>query len=313
MGDGHPVSSCAMRTAMPLALLAVASSAAAVAQPAAKPAPAGTLLPPALTATLHGSWSEPVEPFRVVGNIYYVGAKNIASYLITTARGHILLDTGTREMEPVVAGNIEKLGFQRKDIKILLSGHAHFDHVQGHAAMQRATGAKVMALGDDAVALETGTDRSPIGAEGWEPVHVDRVLKDGDTVELGGTTMKAIWAPGHTPGCTVWTTTVTEKAKPYAVLFYACAGPNAGVQVVGNPKFPRLAEQSMASFQKLAPQKPDIVLLMHPQEQFKDKIEPIKAGATPHPLYNPEGWHKLMQDAQADLQKRIDAEKAKLP
>jgi len=260
---------------------------------------------------LHGSWSEATEPFRVVGNIYYVGAKNIASYLITTPKGHMLLDTGTREMEPVVRANIAKLGFKLGDIKIMLSGHAHFDHVQGHAAMQRATGAKVMALGDDALALESGTDRSPLSAEGWEPVHVDRVLKDGDTVTLGGTTMTAIWAPGHTPGCTVWTTKVTEKPRTYSVLFYACAGPNAGLQVVGNPRFPTLAEDAMASFRRLAQQKPDIFLLMHPAELFKDKVERIKAGETPHPLYNPAGWTKLMTDAEADLQSRIDAERAK--
>ena len=261
--------------------------------------------------TLHGSWSEAVEPFRVVGNIYYVGARNIASYLITTPRGHILLDTGTREMVPVVRASIAKLGFKLADIKIMLSGHAHFDHVQGHAAMQRATGAKVMALGDDALALESGTDRSPLGAEGWDPVHVDRVLKDGDTVTLGGTTMKAIWAPGHTPGCTVWTTKVTEKPRTYAVVFYACAGPNAGVQIVGNPRFPTLADDAMASFRRLAQDKPDIVLLMHPADLFKDKVERIKAGETPHPLYNPAGWAKLMAGAEADLQHRIDAERTR--
>src|SRR5262244_1902131 len=115
---------------------------------------------PSLAETIHGDWSAPVEPFRVVGNIYYVGAVNIASYLITTPEGHILLDTGTREMEPVVRASIEKLGFKLTDIHILLSGHAHYDHVQGHAAMKRATGARVMALGDDATALSSGTDRS---------------------------------------------------------------------------------------------------------------------------------------------------------
>ena len=279
--------------------------------PAPTPAAPASAAPPSLLATLHGAWSEPVEPFRVVGNIYYVGATNIASYLITTPKGHILLDTGTREMEPLVRASIEKLGFKLADIKIMLSGHAHFDHVQGHAAMQRATGAKVMALGDDAVALESGTDRSPLGAEGWDPVHVDRVLKDGDTVALGGTTMKAVWAPGHTPGCTVWTTTTKENARSYAVLFYACAGPNAGVQVVGNPKFPSLAEDAMASFHRLKARKPDIFLLMHPADLFKDKVDRIKAGETPHPLYNPTGWTKLMEQAELDLQKRIDAERAR--
>src|SRR5262249_29451632 len=237
-------------------------------------------------ADIHGPWSAPVEPFRVVGNIYYVGAKNIASYLIVTPKGDILLDTGTREMVPVVRGNIERLGFKLADVKILLSNHAHYDHVQGHAEMKRATGAKLMAIGDDAVALESGKDRSPLGDEGWEPVKVDRVLKDGDTVSLGGATMKAVWAPGHTPGCTVWTTRTREKDRSYDVVFYGCAGPNRGVQLVGNPRFPTLVEDSLATFRKLRKLAPDIVLTMHPEEIFEGKVARLRAGERPHPLYD---------------------------
>ena len=147
-------------------------------------------LSPEQRATFHGRMSEAVEPFHIVGNIYYVGARNIASYLITTPEGHIMIDTGTKEMHDVIRANVAKLGFKLKDIKILLSGHAHFDHVQGHAAMKKVTGAQVMALGEDARALSAGTDISPLGDEGWEPVKVDRVLKDGDTVTLGGITIQ---------------------------------------------------------------------------------------------------------------------------
>src|SRR5689334_2642892 len=152
-------------------------------------------LSPEQRATFHGQMSQPVEPFRIVGNIYYVGARNIASYLITTPAGHILIDTGTKEMEPVVRASIAKLGFELRDVKILLCGHAHYDHVGGHAAMKRATGARVMALGPDATALVAGKDLSPLGDEGWAPVTVDRTLADGDTVALGGTTLRANWAP----------------------------------------------------------------------------------------------------------------------
>src|SRR6266436_23132 len=147
-------------------------------------------LSPESRAQFHGEMSQPVEPFRIIGNIYYVGARNIASYLITTPQGDIMIDTGTKEMHSVILANIAKLGFKPQNIKILLSGHAHFDHVQGHAALQKATGAKVMALCDDAAALSSGKDRSPLGDEGLEPVRVDRVLKDGDTVSLGGTTLR---------------------------------------------------------------------------------------------------------------------------
>lgn len=262
-------------------------------------------LSPEQRAQFHGPYSEAVEPFRIVGNIHYVGAKNIASYLLTTPQGHIMIDTGTREMGPVIRTNVEKLGFKLKDVKILLSGHAHFDHVQGHAAMKQATGARVMALGDDAAALASGTDRSPLNDEGWEPVKVDRVLKDGDTVTLGGTTLRAVWAPGHTPGCTVWTTRVEDAGKPYSVAFYACGGPNAGVRLVGNSRFPHLVEETLGSFGRLKQLKPDIYLTMHPQSLFAGKVERIRARELPHPLYDPAGWTKMIADAEANFLKRV--------
>jgi metallo-beta-lactamase class B len=265
-------------------------------------------LSPEQRAQFHGPYSEAAEPFRIVGNLYYVGAKNIASYLFTTPQGHILIDTGTKEMGPVIGTSVEKLGFKLTDIKIMLSGHAHFDHVQGHAAMKRATGARVMAIGEDAAALASGTDRSPLGDEGWEPVQVDRVLKDGDTVTLGGTTLRAVWAPGHTPGCTVWTTTVREAGKPYSVAFYACGGPNAGVKVVGNSRFPHLVEETRRSFSRLKALKPDIYLTMHPQSLFAGKVERIKAGEIPHPLYDPDGWTKMIAGAEANFLERVDKE-----
>src|SRR5215467_2693558 len=144
-------------------------------------------LSPEARARFHGEMSQGVDPFHIIGNIYYVGARNIASYLITTPQGHIMIDTGTKEMHEVIRANIEKLGFKLQDVKILLSGHAHFDHVQGHAAMKKATGARVMAINEDAAALAAGMDKSPLGDEGWEPVAVERVLKDGETVTMGGT------------------------------------------------------------------------------------------------------------------------------
>lgn len=268
-------------------------------------------LSPEQRATFHGRQSEAVEPFRIVGNIYYVGARNIASYLITTPEGHIMIDTGTKEMHDVIRTNVEKLGFKLQDIKILLSGHAHFDHVQGHAAMKRLTGAKVMAIGEDARALEAGADLSPLGDEGWEPVKVDRVLKDGDTVMLGGTTLRAVLTPGHTPGCTTWTTGVEEKRRPYSVVFQACGGPNAGVKLIGNSKFPRLVENTLRTFQVQKTLKPDIYLPMHPETYFAGKVERIKAGETPHPLFDPDAYTKLISETEANFQKRVQEERAK--
>src|SRR4030095_1592257 len=156
----------------------------------------------------------PPEGFRIIGNIYWVGGE-YGSYLITTPQGHILHDTGTSEMHDVIVSNVKKLGFDVKDIKMLISSHAHFDHVQGHAAMKKLTGAQVIALGGDAAALEAGRDNSAGGVPGLVAVHVDRVIKDGDTISLGGVTLRALWVPGHTHGATVWITTVSGGEKKY--------------------------------------------------------------------------------------------------
>jgi metallo-beta-lactamase class B len=263
-------------------------------------------------AQFHGPYSQPEEPFRLIGNIYYVGAKNIASYLITTPQGHILIDTGTTEMTPVITANVQTLGFTLRDIKIMLSSHAHFDHVGGHAAMKKATGARVMAIRQDADALEAGMDRSPLGDEGWTPVKVDRVLKDGDTVTLGGTTLRAVWAPGHTPGCTVWTTSVPEAGKTYSVAMFGCGGPNAGVTLVGNQRFPTLVDDTLATFRKLKMLKPDIYVTGHPQMLFAGKIDRMKAGERPHVLLDPGGqaWTKMLDAAETNFMARVQAERA---
>ena len=261
-------------------------------------------------AQFHGPYSQPEDAFRLVGNIYYVGAKNIASYLITTPQGHISVDTGTSEMTPVITANVQKLGFKLQDIKIMLSSHAHFDHVGGHAAMQRATKARVMAIRQDADALQAGKDLSPLGDEGWGPVKVGRVLKDGDTVTLGGTTLKAVWAPGHTPGCTVWTTNVPDAGRTYSVALFGCGGPNAGVKVVDNPRFPTLADDALGTIRKLKTLKPDIYVTGHPQALFMGKIARLKAGERPHSLDDPAAWTKMLDEAEANFIKRVQAERA---
>jgi len=271
----------------------------------------GPLLTVEQRAQFHGPYSQPEDAFRLVGNIYYVGAKNIASYLIATPQGHILVDTGTVEMTPVITASVQKLGFKLQDIKIMLSSHAHFDHVGGHAAMRRATGARVMAIRQDADALQAGKDLSPLGDEGWEAVKVDRVLKDGETVALGGTTLTAVWAPGHTPGCTVWTTTVPDAGRMYSVALFGCGGPNAGVKVVGNQQFPTLADDALGTFHKLKALKPDIYVTGHPQALFMGKIERMKGGERPHPLDNPGAWTRMLDEAEANFVKRVQEEKGR--
>lgn len=261
-----------------------------------------------------GSYSAPVEPFRIVGNIHYVGGANIASYLITTPQGHILIDTGMKEMHEVIKNSVAKLGFKTSDIKIMLSSHAHFDHIEGHAAMKKLTGAQVMAMTGDAEALEAGKDNSALGAIGWEPVKVDRVLKHGETVSLGGTTLRALHAPGHTQGATTWITTVEDKGRQYTVAFLGGTTPNGGVPLFGNPRHKNVVEDTQRTFKTLKAEKvPDIVLVGHPQAMFAGKIEGIKAGVTPHPLLNAaEAWTRQLANGRANFEKRVAEERAKL-
>jgi metallo-beta-lactamase class B len=259
-----------------------------------------------------GPYSAPVEPFRIVGNIYYVGGVNIASYLITTPQGHILIDTGMNEMHDVIKNSVEKLGFKTSDIKIMLSSHAHFDHIEGHAAMKRLTGAQVMAMQGDAEALESGKDNSALGANGWEPVKVDRVLKHNDTVSLGGTTLRALHTPGHTQGATTWITSVDDNGKRYTVAFLGGTTPNGGVPLFDNPRHRKVIEDTQRTFKTLKAEKvPDIFLQGHPQAAFAGKVERIKAGETPHPLLNGEAWTRQIVDGEANFTKRVAEERAK--
>lgn len=211
------------------------------------------------------AWTQPTAPFRIAGNIYYVGTAGLASYLIVTPKGLILLDATMEENVPAIQANIKALGFKISDIKILLNSHAHFDHAGGFAAMKRDTGAKLDAMEQDVWALENGKhfgDQNYVGT--FPPVKVDRRLKDGDKVTLGGVTMTALLTAGHTSGCTTWTTTVRLKAGVKSVVF-PCSLSVAGNKLYGNKTYPGIVADYRASFKRLAAMKADIVLTAHPE------------------------------------------------
>src|SRR5262245_22548468 len=208
-------------------------------------------VPIALVAQSDRSWREPFEPVRIAGNIYYVGTRGLSSFLIVTPAGHVVIDSGEAESVPFIRANVEKLGFRMSDVRLLLAGHAHFDHVGGHADMRRLTGAQVVATETDRDALESGVDRSALGGPGWKPVHVDRVVKDGETVALGGMTLTAHLTPGHTQGCTTWTTDTAENGRKYQVAFVCSVTINDGVHLVGNTRVPRIADHYAQTFRVL--------------------------------------------------------------
>jgi metallo-beta-lactamase class B len=262
--------------------------------------------------SFHTHQSEAVEPFRILGNIYYVGASNLASYLITSPQGHFLLDTGVQGMTDDIKRNVEALGFRMSDIKIILSSHAHFDHIQGHAIMQRMTGAQVFALEADADALEAGKDLSPLGFEGWEPVKVDRRLQDGEAIHLGEVTLTPTWAPGHSPGCTTWSMDTQDSAETLRVVFFGCNGPNDGVQLINNPRFPTLVEDALFGFDNMAKLHADIYLTGHPQAPFEGIEHLMRVQVRPHPLLNQQPWADFIAARKQDFEARVQAERDSL-
>lgn len=259
---------------------------------------------------LFGTDLAPVEPFRVIGNIYYVGSVNQGIYLITSPQGHILLDVGPSLLQGSIWPNIMKLGFNIADVKVLLITHAHVDHVQGLGYAQRASGgAPIMVMEADVKAIESGKDLSSIGIEGWEPVTVARVLHDNDEVHLGGIAMRAIWAPGHTPGNTTWITTVQDGGKNYTVAFGGAPGP-----VIGNPKFETNEQDALTSFRRLKETQVDLILPGHPRQAFEGKIDAMRAGTRPHPLLLEAGaWTKQITDAENNYKQRLATLKATPP
>ena len=261
------------------------------------------------TDPLRGPGSQRVDPYRVIGNIYYVGAAGISAHIVVTPQGLILIDTGTREMLPGLRANIAKLGHKLTDVKIILSSHAHWDHVEGHAAMKDLTGAQVMALGEDAAAIASGKDNSALGSEDWPPTKVDRILKDGDTVTLGGVTLTAHLTPGHTKGCTTWTTTVQENGKPYSIVFIGALSINEGVKLIGNQRHPSIADDYARTFRVLKGLKPDVFLAQHPSIYGMDE-KMKRLGAPQNPFIDPDGYRRVVSEAEAAYLKQLEREKA---
>jgi metallo-beta-lactamase class B len=276
-----------MRRALVLALLVLTAS--------ARP----ELVEPDARAQWDPGWRQPFEAIRVAGNVYYVGTRGLSSFLIVTPGGGIVIDSGEAESVPFIRANIERLGFRLSDVKVLLTGHAHFDHVGGHADLKRLTGARVMVMDADRQALESGVDRSALGGPGWKPVAVDRVLKDGDTVTLGGYTLTAHLTPGHTQGCTTWTMETTQDGRKYQVAFTGSVTINEGVHLVNNTRVPAIAEHYAQAFRVLHGLKADVFVAQHgPVFQLEEKARRMAVDPGVNPFVDPDGYQRFVSRAE---------------
>jgi metallo-beta-lactamase class B len=201
-------------------------------------------------------WNKPFPPHKIVGNVYYVGSEQLASFLITTPQGHILINSGFESTVPVIRAAVARLGFPFTSIRVLLGSHAHGDHMEGDALIRELTGAQVMAMEQDVPALRTMRP-------GGKAHPIQRILHDGEEVKLGATTLVAHLTPGHTKGCTTWTLKTQEGGRSYDVVILCSIGVNAGYVLVGNTDYPEIADDYARSFKTLRSLPVDVFLGAH--------------------------------------------------
>jgi metallo-beta-lactamase class B len=213
------------------------------------------------------AWTTPFPPFRIAGNLYYVGSKDLASYLIDTPQGLILINANLESSPPLIEKSVAALGFHFRDVKILLISHAHYDHCAGAEQILKLTGAKYEVMAADVPVVESGgrDDFQYAGDKSmhFPPAHVDRVLHDGDTVSLGGTTLTAHLTAGHTKGTTTWTLEEPFDGRRMQVVIVGSPNVNPGYILVGNKAYPQIASDYEHGFRVLRSLPCDIFLGAH--------------------------------------------------
>ncbi len=260
----------------------------------------------AVSAAQPADWTQPVRPFRIAPNLYYVGTKGLAAYLITSRQGAILLDGTLKENALLIERNIQAVGVPLGRVKLILSDHAHADHVGAIARIKRDTGAQFDASAGDALALERGLPRgdTDYGPMGFPPIRVDHVIADGQSVSVGDAVLTAHLTPGHTPGCTSWSMTVTQGGRPVRVLFL-CSLTVAGNILVGNRTYPAIAADFERTFAKLSTMRADIVLTSHPGvADVLEREARVEAGET-QAFINPANLAKIVAESKADFEAEL--------
>jgi metallo-beta-lactamase class B len=247
-------------------------------------------------------------PFKIADNLYYVGMSDVTSYLIVTPKGDILIDGAFEQSAPAILAHVRALGFDPKAIKILLNSHAHTDHAGGLAAIKAATGAQFVASAPDAPELAAGghDDFALRDTALFPAVRADRIIHDGDTVSLGGTTLTAHITAGHTKGCTTWTLPLTVDGRPQTALFLCSLSVLDSFRLVDNPRYPAQAADFAKSFGALKTLKCDVFLGAHGQFfGLKEKAAALAAGAKPNPFVDPQGCRAYVAKAEAAFDKRL--------
>jgi metallo-beta-lactamase class B len=268
---------------------------------------------PWLKAADNPAWTRAFPPFRIAGNLYYVGSEDLAAYLIATPSGDILINSNLESSPSLIRHSVEALGFHFADIKILLISHGHFDHCAGSAEIRKMTGAKYLVMDADVPVVESGghTDFNYANSNSswFPPTHVDRGLHDGDTVWLGGTVLTAHKTAGHTKGTTTWTLDETEDGKSLHVVIVGSPNVNPGYRLVDNKAYPQIADDYRHEFQVLKSLPCDIFLGAHGGYfDMKAKYERWKGGDR-NAFIDPEGYKAYIADRQqafeTELQRQL--------
>jgi metallo-beta-lactamase class B len=253
---------------------------------------------PAVAFSQPAGWNDPFPPHHVMDNVYFVGTKELASFLITTPQGHILMNSNYESSVPLIRASVEKLGFKFTDIKILIAGHAHPDHVEGDALVKQLTGAQVVVGRLDAPATK---EFRPGGKE--HPI--DRLVDEGDTVSLGGTTLTAHVLPGHTKGCLAWTMDLKENGKTYHA-FVECSLNGQFLQYVGNKDYPNIVDDMRSTYKKAREFPVEVFLSSHASfYRLAEKYPKLatRGPADPNPFVDPQGY----KDHVAEYEKTFEA------
>lgn len=258
------------------------------------------------------NWREPFPAHRIIGNVYYVGTADLACFLITSPRGHILINSGLEDSAPLIQKSIAALGFRFEDVKVLLTMQGHYDHVAAFAEIQKKTGAQVWATEGDAALLQDGgkSDFHFGNRYNFAPVRVSRRLHDGEAIDWHGTKLLVHLTPGHTKGSVSYSMTVNEGGRTYAVLFANMGSINPGVKLVNNPKYPNIAADYARTFRVQKELACDVFLAGHgSQYGLAEKYKPGQA-YDPQRFVDGAGYRRAVEEYERKYREQLAGEQA---
>jgi metallo-beta-lactamase class B len=264
------------------------------------------------TARKASKWDEPADPAKIVGPIYFVGTRGLSVFLITTSEGLIVLNTGMPGSGPMIEASIRKLGFKPEDIRILLTGHAHVDHVGGHAYLKKISGAKIAMIREEKDLFESGGKLDfhygKYKEFEFEPAKVDWVFHHGDIIKLGDVAITALLSSGHTKGSTTFVMNVVENGKVYTVVFPNGTSVNPGYRLTKDPSYPGIGDDYRRTFHVLEMLKPDIWLDPHNESYGFDAKLARSAKEGVKAWLDPEGYRKWVVSKREKFEATIDKE-----